>query len=310
MSARTIIRGLCAVFSALALGLTGCDRQNEFVPNRQIDAAIAAVVNEQPIYRSDVELEAIAQGFITPGEAFGDDHPQYQKVLDQLIDQRLLAQEALRRGLDNTTDARRRLEAGRERLLGNILVESLVASEVTETAIDTMYEEQVKLQQLDDEVRVRHLLVSTQAQADTILAEIMAGRAFTDAALEYSEDVRTRLEGGDLGWVSPNALPDPFPAVIGDTETSGVSYPFVTERGWHILKVDERRTRPPKTRDEMRPEIVTFLTFTQISDILSDLRAGANIRMTGFDAATDRTETPQTESVETDSTSTDATDTE
>ena len=283
MSSRRLYYALSALGLSAAFLLVGCGPQADLSTNAApVTGAVAAQVNEDVIYVSDVELEAIAQGLIEPGASFTAAHPEYQTLLDQLIDQRLLAQEALRRRLDQSPDARRRLAAGRERLLGNILVENLVATEVTEDAINAMYDEQVKLQQLDDEVRVRHILTESEAEAATIRTEIEAGRDFTDAAFEYSADVRTRLEGGDFGWVSPNNLPDPFPAIIGDTETGSISDPFMTERGWHILKVDERRTRPPKTKDEMRPEIITFLTFTQISDILRDLRAGADIRVLDY----------------------------
>lgn len=269
---------------ALAIGLTlgavaACGQQTQVqAPTSTIDSATAALVNGEPIFMIDVELEAVAQGQIEPNSDFGPNHPEFHQVLEQLIDQRLLAQEAELRSLDQDSTAARRLEAGRERLLGNILVESLVANEVTEAAIDRMYEEQVKLQQLDDEVRLRQILVGSQTEALQIAAELETGRDFTEAALEYSQDVRTRLEGGDLGWVSPNDLNDPVPAMIGDTVTGSVSDVFETVDGWVILKVDERRTTPPKTKDEMRPEIITFLTFTQISDILRELRARADIR--------------------------------
>ena len=269
---------LAACGLALA-NVSACGNQaTEMSRTRQVDGATAALVNGEPIYISDVELEATAQGKIEPDTPFGPDHPEFQPILDQLIDQRLLAQEAIRRGFDRDTTARRRLEAGRERILGNILVENLVANEVTEEAIDEMYAEQIKLQQLDDEVRVRHILVETEDKAKQVLQELRGGRDFTEAAFEYSEDIRTRLDGGSFGWVSPNELIDPFPAIIGDTPVGSLSEPFETEQGWHIVRVDERRTRPPKTKAEMRPEIVTFLTFTQISDILQDLRNGADIR--------------------------------
>jgi peptidyl-prolyl cis-trans isomerase C len=258
--------------------LSACESEPDVTPERAAyEGVTAAIVNGEPIYFSDVELEAVAQGQIEPGTEFTTVHPEYHQILEQLIDQRLLAQEALARGLDQDPAARRRLESGRERLLGNILVESLVASEVTEDAIDLMYEEQVKLQQLDDEVRVRFILVETSEAATGILTELDAGRDFAEAALEYSQDTNTRLDGGDLGWVSPNELADPFPAIIGDTETGSISGVFESPRGWNILKVDERRTKPPKTKAEMRPEIITFLTFTQISDILRELRNQADI---------------------------------
>ena len=271
--------GLIAI---LTLGLGGLAACNP-APNIQtsttiIDSTTAAFVNGETIFISDVELEAVAQGLIEPGSEFGPSHPDFPQVLDQLIDQRLLAQEAVSRGLDRDPAAERRLAADRERLLGNILVESLVANEVTEDAIDRMYEEQVKLQQLDDEVRIRRIIVSTQVDAEAIVDELADGRAFTEAALEHSTDVRTRLEGGDLGWVKPNELNDPYAAIIGNTVTGTISDAFETDAGWVVLKVDERRTTPPKTKDEMRPEIITFMTFTQISDILRELRFSADIQ--------------------------------
>ncbi|WP_084399386.1 peptidylprolyl isomerase [Henriciella aquimarina] len=273
-------------FLLFALALTGlvaipgCG-ENSSSPSRRavgFDASTAAVVNGEPIYISDVELEAVAQGRIEPGEAFGPDHTEYQMVLDQLIDQKLLAQEAVRRGLDRSPKAQRRLETARERLLGNFLMENLVSTEVTDAAIDKMYDEQVKLQQLDDEVRIRHILVETEEEAQDVLDKARSGEDFTSLAFEYSKDTRTRLDGGSFGWVSPNEMIDPFPSVIADTSAGEMSEPFESEQGWHILKVEERRTKPPKTKEEMRPEIVTYLTFTEISKILRQLRADASIQ--------------------------------
>ncbi|MGB3624546.1 MAG: peptidylprolyl isomerase [Henriciella sp.] len=264
---------------ACALLLGACDNDLTSPARRApvFDASTAAVVNGEPIYISDVELEAVAQGRIEPGENFGPDHTEYQIVLEQLIDQRLLAQEAVRRSLDRTPQAQRRLETARERLLGNFLMEDLVANEVTDAAIDRMYDEQVKLQQIDDEVRIRHILFETQEDAAAVLPRARAGEDFTALAFEFSKDTRTRLDGGSFGWVSPNEMIDPFPAIIADTTEGEISEPFESEQGWHILKVEQRRTRPPKTKQEMRPEIVTYLTFTKISDILRELRANAEI---------------------------------
>lgn len=302
MHLKTRSLGAALAGAMILTGLSACDSEPSVrTTSSAIDSTTAAIVNGEPIFISDVELEAVAQGQIEPGTEFTTNHPEYHQILEQLIDQRLLAQEALQRGLDQDPAARRRLESGRERLLGNILVESLVASEVTDEAIDRMYDEQVKLQQLDDEVRVRFVLVEDQNTATQILAELVAGRDFAEAALEYSQDARTRLEGGDLGWVNPNELSDPFPAVIGNTETGAVSEVFESARGWNVLKVDERRTKPPKTKNEMRPEIITFLTFTQISDILRELRNQADIQKRDpedFASTADGGESPSDEAPE------------
>ena len=272
-----------SVFFASSLAIlliAACEPSGGPIRERQVgfDASTAAVVNGEPIYISDVELEAVAQGRIEPGESFGPDHTEYPVVLDMLIDQRLLAQEAVRRGLDRSPQAQRRLETARERLLGNFLMESVVSNEVTDEAIDQMYDEQVELQQLDDEVRIRHILVDTEEDARDVLRRARAGTDFTTLAFDYSRHVASRLEGGSLGWNAPNDLVEPFPSVIADTPVGEVSEPFESEQGWHILKVEERRTQPPLTKAEMRPKIVTFLTFTEISKMLRELRADANIQ--------------------------------
>ncbi len=271
---------LRTVLAALAgLGLAACGGGGEDVPGEtlRVDAAIARYVNDTPIYLADVELEAASQGLITPGDDFGPDHADYQTVLDQLIDQRLMAQEAELRGLDEDPAARRRLATARERVLGNILVESLVASAVDETAIRKMYAEQTELQQFDDEVRIRHILVSTREDAERVFQRIMNGEDFTTVAFEESEDTQTRIEGGELGYVQPVLMGEPFTSVIGDTRTGDVAEPFEGEKGWHVIKVEDRRTPPPRTLEEMRPEIVTFLTYTEISKILKALRLNAVI---------------------------------
>lgn len=272
---RTVIApALLSILFASALQACSPSPEQSAV-NLRVDSAKAATVNGATIYVSDVELEAAGQGIITPGEPFTAEHPDFQRVLDQLIDQKLMAQEARRLGLDGGDEAQRRLKAAEERILGNILVESLVAKEVDEDAIRRMYDQQVKLQQLDDEVRIRHILVADEATANKVIADLKDGGDFAAIAFEYSTDKETRLDGGELGFVAPNLLEEPFPTEIANTQVGAYSDPFQTDRGWHILQVDERRKPAPKTLDQMRPEIVSFLTFTEISKILRTLRADA-----------------------------------
>ena len=267
-----------ALSGAITIALPACSPSPEQAARElRVDTAIAMMVNGEPVYVSDVELEAAAQGIITPGEPFTAEHPEFQKILDQLIDQRLMAQEAVRLGLERGHDASRRLKSAEERILGNILVENLVAKSVNEDAIKKMYERQVAMQQLDDEVRIRHILVPDEETAKKVIIDLKGGGDFSALAFEYSTDKKTRLEGGDLGFVSPNLMEPPFPTQIANTQVGAYSEPFETDRGWHIIQVDKRRQPAPKTLEQMRPEIVSFLTFTEISKILRALRADARL---------------------------------
>ena len=246
-----------------------------------IDQTVAAYINGEPVFEGDVELEAVARGLINAGQDLSAEDEEHRTILDQLIDQKLMAQEAARRQLDRDPSGQRRLEMARERILGNLLVESLVAQQVTEEAIDKMYAEQVRLQQANDQVSVAHILVDTKDEADALFRQIGQGETFESLVFNNSKDTRTRMENGDLGYLAPNDLAEPFPVVIANTPEGEVSPPFETADGWHILKVKDRRTEPPKTREEMRPEIAAFLTLNEVSRILRRLRTEATIQQGG-----------------------------
>lgn len=266
----------CAVLAVLALA--GCTQEGfELEEPREVSREVAARVNGEEIYTADVEVEAVARGLVVSGASLQADDEAYRQVLDQLIDQKLMAQEAKRLGLEKDPAGMRRLEMAQERIMGNLLVESVVSQQVTDEMIDRMYAEQVRLQQVNDEVSVAHIVTDTEEEAEAVWLRIQAGEAFESLVFNHSEDSATRMENGDLGFVSPNDLPEPYPVVIANTAVGEVSPPFEVDGSWRILKVKDRRTEPPKTREEMRPEIATFLTLSEVSRILRRLRTEANI---------------------------------
>lgn len=269
---------LCTALAALALA--GCSQEGfqlDEKQRREVSREVAARVNGEAIYTADVELEAVARGLVVSGAALRSGDEAYKQVLDQLIDQKLMAQEAHRLGLDKDPAAQRRLEMAQERIMGNLLVESVVAQQVTDEIIDKMYAEQVRLQQVNDQVSVAHIVTDTEEEAEAVWLRVEAGEPFESLVFNHSRDSATRMENGDLGYVAPNDLPDPYPVVIANTAVGEVSPPFEVEGSWRILKVKDRRTEPPKTREEMRPEIATFLTLSEVSRILRRLRTEASI---------------------------------
>lgn len=240
---------------------------------------VAAEVGETRIYVSDVEREAAAQGAIAPGDSLARDSETYSRILDELIDQRLLALEAKERGLAETDEARRRLQTARERILGNVLVETAVDEAVTEEAIRRMYDEQVRLVELGDEVRARHILVETEEEAQQLYQQLQDGADFAELAFEHSTDQATRLDGGDLGYFTSDAMVEPFARAAFATPVGEISEPVQSEFGWHIIKVEDRRAQQRPTFEELRPRIVRFMTFNQIQELLDSLREGTEIRV-------------------------------
>lgn len=240
--------------------------------------AVAAEVNGTQIRHSDVLREAGAQGVILPGTALAAGDPSYQRVLNELIDQRLLAQEARRQGLRDTPQARRRIAIAEERILGNVLLETIIADAVTDERVQRVFEEQSDLVRPATEVRARHILVATREEADELARLLDEGADFAELAVRYSLDTATRLEGGDLGYFTRQGVLPAFAEVAFNTPAGSVSAPFETESGWHLLKVENLRTASGRTLDEMRPGIVRFLTFQEIENLITRLEEEADIR--------------------------------
>ena len=76
---------------------------------------------------------------------------------------------------------------------------------------------------------------------------------FGELAREYSEDIGSALEGGDLGWSSPGQLVGEFQKVMDQAEINDISAPFTSQFGWHILQVLERRDKD--VTDDIRRNI-------------------------------------------------------
>lgn len=253
------------------------------------DTEIASVDGTK-IYLSDVERTAASQGLIEVGSPLTPGQPIFQKVLDELIDQRLLALDALRRSLDQEDETRRRLSVARERILGNVLVENHLKDKVNEATIRRMYDEQAGLRDRGMEIQARHILVKTEEDAISMVAKLSEGASFDALAKEFSEDEGSREKGGNLGYFTRDMLDEVFTEQAFATSKGDRSAPFETEFGWHIVEVQNRRKAPQPTFEEMRSEILNFMTYDEIQTLLKTLRAQGEVKLLFGQAVTQKGE--------------------
>ncbi len=266
---------------AACLSFSGCGEDSrpaeEAVVSEISDEA--ATVNGQTIYVADVELEARLKGIIKPGEQIQPGSTEFDDILEELIEVKLLAMEALQRGLDEDPEARHRLNTARDNILGNILIEHVAAEEIDDAAVRKMYEAQVQLlePQMENEVRVRHIMAPTKEAIDKIAVELKSGGDFVVVAARRSTDESTRLDGGDLGYMTPEEASPEFARVIRQVPEGGVSRPFEDQEGWHIVKIDQVRKRRPPSLEDLRDTIERYLKSQQLERILKKLRGEAEI---------------------------------
>lgn len=267
---------LTAAVLTAALSTAACSRGGDNRPPEQGDQAVATVQDET-IWASDVKREAVAQGLIGEDEALDTTSDLFRRVLDEVIDQKLLAGEAQRRRLDSSPLAQRRLEATRERILGDMLVESVVNKAVSDQAVQTLYNEQLRLAKTSEEIRVRLILSRTKPEADAVIGILGQGAGFEAVAAERSIDEATRFSGGDLGYSTLDVMPQAYADALRDKPAGSTVGPFQTEGGWAVLRVEDRRKENPPTLEQARPQIVRYLTYEGVRQLLEQLRGKAKV---------------------------------
>ncbi|WP_312326465.1 peptidylprolyl isomerase [Stenotrophomonas sp.] len=113
------------------------------------------------------------------------------------------------------------------------------------------------------EYHARHILVrvndqqdnaTAKAKADTLRARIAGGADFQAVAKEASEDNNTKGQGGDLGWFPADAFGPDFGKQVSALADGGVSQPFRTDAGWHIVQREATRQTDAGT-DNKRAQI-------------------------------------------------------
>lgn len=269
--------GLAALLAALGLVLAACgDRGGDERPPQPGDEAVARV-DGKTVWASDVKREAVAQGLIGEGEPLDISSDLFRRVLDEVIDQKLLAAEALARNLDEDPVAQRRLAAARERILGDMLVESVVSDAVNENAIRGLYQEQLKLARQSEEIRARQIVVATQEEGEAVRNLLTTGASFEALAMERSTDAATRFNGGDLGYFTTDVMPEAYEAALREAKAGQIVGPFEIEGGYAVVRVEDRRLEEPITLEAARPQIIRFLTYDQVRDLLEKLRGRARV---------------------------------
>lgn len=255
--------------------LSACARHDAVGrPPEPGDKAVAEVAG-QTVWASDVKRQAAAEGLIGEGEPLDVASQTFHQVLDEVIDQKLLAAEAARRKLDDDPLVKRRIAAARERILGDALIAAETEHAASDSAVQALYDEQARLSKQTDEVHAQQILAASQADADAAKKQVAGGAAFDAVALQRSTDPATRYNGGDLGYVTLDAMPQPYAEALAGAKPGDLVGPFRTDAGWVVLKLDDRRPEKPLSMEEARPQIVRFLDFSAVRDLITRLRQKA-----------------------------------
>ncbi|MGG5821232.1 peptidylprolyl isomerase [Falsiroseomonas sp. HW251] len=244
---------------------------------------VLARVDGQDIRQSDLDAEAQR----LPDELRSVPPAVLQPLLlDQIITQKAIVSAARRAGLDRDPAVQARIRRAEDEALQQALIIREVQPLLTEEALRARYQREVASRPVEDEIRARHILVPTEAEARAALAEVRRpGADFAAVARQRSTGPGSR-EGGDLGFFKRGDMIPEFEAVAFALQPGQISAnPVRTQFGWHVIKVEERRSMAPPTFEESRDQLRQQTFEEAVNQAVDRIRADATIeRLAGGEA--------------------------
>lgn len=262
------------------------------------DKTYVAVVNGVPIPQSRVDFVIKAQAQqAQPGQPAPKDTPEFrQQVKDVLITREVLAQEAVKKGLDKNPDVETQLEMAKQDFLIRAYFDDFIKTNVP-TEEQTLAEyEKIKGAQTDNgskmEYKVRHILIKVDPNSDpkklkaaeqkakALVAELNKanGKNFAQLAKTKSDDEGTKGQGGQLDWTDGSNLVKEFTDAMVKLPKGGYTKePVKTRFGYHIILVEDIRPIQFPPYEQVKERVQQQLIKEMRDKKIEELRAAAKV---------------------------------
>ncbi len=234
---------------------------------------VLAKVNGAEIRQSDVTL---AEEELGPSLAQMDPATKKDNVLSFLIDMKIVSKAAEDKKVENSEEFKKRLAFTRSRLLMDSLLATEGKAATTDEAMKKVYQDASKQISGEQEVHARHILVETEDEAKAIAEELKKGADFAELAKKKSKDPGAS-DGGDLGFFTKDQMVPEFSNVAFTLEPGKISDPVKSQFGWHIIKVEEKRSRKAPEFEQVKSQIETYVTRKAQADYVAKLREAAKV---------------------------------
>jgi peptidyl-prolyl cis-trans isomerase C len=210
-----------------------------------------------------------------------DNDQNRQVLLQQMVSNRLVVQEAKNQGLQLKPDIHYTMQIQSDEVLISAVVQNFLKSNpITKKEIDQRYDELKK----SHEYLIDHILVKNEELANKIIAELKTKKvSFKALAKKYSIHEQSKDKGGRIDWIGSNFIVPSIYQAADELKKPGlIDKPIQSKYGWHVVKVDKVRLAKVPPLKDIRNELVGQLQRGRINnDLLKYLRSGAKVEYIG-----------------------------
>jgi peptidyl-prolyl cis-trans isomerase C len=275
------VRSLLALAAAL-LVVTPAAAQAPAAGAAQQDPVVARV-NGAELHRSEV----LAARQMLPAQVQQIPFEQvYPQLLDNLVTNLLASQAGRKQKLADDPEVKKRVQWAQDQIIEEVYLSRYMRAAITDDKIKVRYDQFLKDQKPQDQVNAKHILVKTEDEAKAVIADLKNGGDFAAIAKDKSNDPGTKASGGDLGWFTKDEMvPEFADAAFKLQKGQYTETPVKTQFGYHVIMLVDRRTAPPPTMEEARPQVVALLQRELLDQKVKELRTGAKIETFNLDGS-------------------------
>jgi len=281
---RSMKSGILVIGAASLLALAACtpDQNAKPAASTEKDTTVATV-NGAVIGKNRVDM-LIKQG---AGSGRPDSPETRQAIIDQLAMQMVIAEEAVKKGLDKSAEVTERMELVRQSVLANAYVQDFLKNNpVSDEALKAEYE-RIKATITGSEYKASHILVEKEAEAKDIIAKLKKDPgAFAKLAMEKSKDTGSKAKGGDLGWIDLSQMVPEFSAAVSKLEKGKFTQePVKSQFGYHVILLEDKKPIEAPPFEQVKPSLTQQLQQQNLKKQLDELKGKAKIEIVAAPAA-------------------------
>ena len=218
--------------------------------------------------------------------------PQYQSQLMQiypmlvqrLVDYKLAGKAGRAAGLASDDRVRAFVARAEEQAIREVYLEREIEARITDAMIQEAYETHLVANPAAEDRRARHILLETEEAAREVIALLDGGADFVELAKERSTGP-SGPKGGELGYFTADQMVPEFSQAAAALEPGQYSAePTQTQFGWHVIKLEDRRSGEPVSLEEVEPQLREQLARKALEAALNGLRDGVEIEIVSENA--------------------------
>ncbi len=239
---------------------------------------VLKIIGKEKISQEDLDqaLEAVPQEY----KEYYSGEDGEKKILDELVVQKILLQEALKAGIDKEEQYKKEMKNIKEKLLVNLLIKQKIMDSVIleDAELKAYYDENIEEFKFPESIKASHILIklndemdqeqreSAEKQAMEILKKATTEN-FSKLAMESSQGP-SRENGGDLGWFTQGQMVKEFSDAAFACAKGEICPKLVeTVFGLHIIYVEDRHPGEQIAFDEVKGEISQKLILQKRMDV-------------------------------------------